>query len=140
MYQGPSQTERGVRYMSNAILTLLVIQILVDGVTWASFPALAVYITTQVATVGVLAFTAAICGALLFMAAALFVGSQGVAALHRGRYEFSPEHARNVDRAMLVLGLGFVLSVLSSSYGSVAKVLGSVGSAAAFSRPRLPAS
>ncbi len=132
-YTGPSQTERGVRQMSYAIITFLAINVF----TIVLIAALSSMISSLIVAPGdiglgffgaLIGLLAAVCALFVIELIGLIYGLLGVIAVHRGRMEFGPEHGKNLDRATIALVLGIVLPIVGSSYTAIAGAgVGGVG-------------
>lgn len=120
----PSQTEKGVRSLSNAMLVWIAFNATLLVLLFAASSLIAQVATLDpvapdpsvIQSVGasLLGFLAAVCAVLAIALVALGIGLLGVIAVRRGAGEFGPDHAHRVDRATVVLILGIVIPLVGS--------------------------
>ncbi len=114
-FQFPSQTEKGIRHVSNAMVVFLVLGIVDVAVVSFLEPILPAAPTNMTAIATAIAIVGATCGVFVAEIVGAVLALLGVLALHRGRSEFGPGHERLVDRGILVLVLGVILPVAASN-------------------------
>ncbi len=125
-YALPSQTEKGIRQISYAILAFLITNVLSIVVVLALLPiigdVLAGHFTPGMlgAAIGILVGA---CALLIVELIGLIFGLLGLVAVHRGRNEFGPEHGKMLDRATIVLVVGIVLGIAGNVYVGVGGAL-----------------
>ena len=133
-----SQTEKGIRNISIAMVIFLVVQVLLIGLLAALFPLIA-SVTVGGLTgdpnliTALFAFVALVCVLALVYVIGLIFGLIGLLALHKGRDEFGPAHAQKIDRGIVVLILGIFIPIVVGSIGSS----GALGSGAVGLSPNL---
>ena len=117
----PAKTAQGVGYVRWAILFATVMQAINSvGFAWVAV------VLTGAASSGLgfassfevfganLAF---ICAAGIIAFAAVIFFILGASSAHEGREEFGPDHAREMDRAVIFLIIAFVMGVIASAGG-----------------------
>ncbi len=142
MYRYPSQTEKGVRHVSYAMILFLIVSALGIVLVLALMPLLAAILAApggvpDPSIIGsLIAVLAAGCGIAVMELVGGILGLLGVLALSRGKMEFGPDHAQRFDRAVIVLVFGIILPIigggLAGTIGSLVpgtSVLATVGSA-----------
>ncbi len=124
-YAMPSQTEKGIRQISYAILCFLITGIISIVVVVLILPLLSSFITGNVnpgmlgAAVGILVGA---CSLLIVELIGLIFGLLGLISVHHGRNEFPPEHGKLLDRATIALVVGIILPIIGSFYTTLAGV------------------
>ncbi len=131
MYRYPSQTEKGVRNASYAMILFLVANLLAIVLVLALMPLIAAVFTMppggtpDPALVGtILGVVAAGCGLLIIELVGAIMGLLGLIAINRGKMEFGPEHSQRVDRGVIALVVGIILPIIG---GVVVGTLGAAG-------------
>ena len=130
-YNLPSQTEKGLRNVSQTMIIFLVVQLLGIGVLVALLPLLVIQAIDPsdpaiIATA--LTLLAALCALLLVIVIALTLGLIRLTALNKGKAEFGPQHSQKVDRGILVLVLGILVpAIIGGIGGAAAGGAGAVG-------------
>jgi len=134
MYRYPSQTEKGVRQASYAIILFMVANALGIVFILALMPLLAEVLTLPPGGVpsagffgGLIAVAAAGCGLLVVELVGAILGLLAVIAIHRGKMEFGPGHSEKVDHAVLALIGGILVPIIGGIFaGSVGSIVPSV--------------
>ena len=118
----PSQTEKGVRNVSQTIVIFMVVQLLVIGLVLALLPILAILLTSggdPSAALGALfSLLAVFCVLAVVYVVGLVLGLIGLIALHKGRDEFGPQHAQKIDHGLIVLIIGIIVPGIVSAISS----------------------
>lgn len=122
----PSQTEKGVRYVSYAIILFLIVGILTAVLYVVLWPLIAMVTTLDPNTFdpndpgfgallgAVLAVAAMGCGIAVMALVGLILGLIGLIGVNKGKIEFGPAHAQRVDRALIMLLLGIIVPTVGS--------------------------
>lgn len=124
-YAMPSQTEKGIRQISYAILCFLITGILGIVIVALLFPLLADFMAGTIgggtigAAIGILAGG---CALIIVELIGLIFGLLGLISVHKGRAEFPPEHGKMLDRATIALVVGIILPIIGSFYTTLAGV------------------
>ena len=119
----PSQTEKGIRNISIAMIVFLLVQILIIGLLFAVAPIIALVSVGGTPTpeliAAALTLLALVCVLLIVYVIGLVFGLLGLVAIHKGRDEFGPEHAKRLDRGIIVLILGIFVPAAIGAAGTV---------------------
>ncbi|TLZ70414.1 MAG: hypothetical protein E6K10_07965 [Methanobacteriota archaeon] len=127
----PSQTEKGLRNISQTIILFVLIDAMGIVLLLAFLPLIAAAVISP-SDPGFLAaaitILAVVCVLLVVIVIGLILGLVGLLALHKGRDEFGPAHAQKIDHGLIVLIIGIIVpGVVSGIGGTSAGGLGTVG-------------
>ncbi|TLZ66052.1 MAG: hypothetical protein E6K16_02250, partial [Methanobacteriota archaeon] len=124
----PSQTEKGLRNISIAMVVFLLVQILIIGLLLAVAPIIAQVSVggnpTPELIAAALTLLALVCVLVIVYIIGLVFGLIGLTAIHKGRDEFGPEHAKRLDRSIIVLILGIFIPAAITGIGSAGGAFG----------------
>lgn len=121
-----SHTEKGLRYVSYAIILIMLLNVLFVVFLFALFPLIALVSTLDPNTIdpndtalltsilgAAFALLAAACAIVIIGLVGLILGIVGLVSLNRGKQEFGMEHAQRVDRAVIMVVLGFLVPIIA---------------------------
>ncbi|MFH0816915.1 MAG: hypothetical protein V1934_08905 [Methanobacteriota archaeon] len=117
----PEETKKGLANIVRAMYLTLIVMVLVLVIVSVAFTSLAGFEDIQapedisssmMGAIAVLAVSALVL--LVVGLAALVYYLMGIVKIHRGRHEFGPPHAERVRKALIFIGVAFVISIVGS--------------------------
>ncbi len=128
MYYAPSQTERGIRNATYAMLAFMITAAI--GIAFIlALPSLVNSLINSPPTsldptlIGTLiGIAAAGCAVLVVELIGAIFGLLGVIAINRGRHEFGPERDRRMDRSIIALILGIIVPFFGGFFAATGAI------------------